>query len=60
VDCLETLEELGVEYRDMYMEGGGRSFTLVPALNDDDAHALALASLVMRNLQGWPEVPAQP
>ena len=58
VDCLETLEELGVEYRHLFMEGGGRSFTLVPALNDDDVHARALASIVMRNLQGWPGVPA--
>jgi ferrochelatase len=59
VDCLETLEELGVEYRQLFMEAGGRSFTLVPALNDDDAHANALLSIVMRNLQGWPGVPAQ-
>jgi ferrochelatase len=58
VDCLETLEELGVEYRHLFMEGGGRSFTLVPALNDDDAHAAALASIVLRNLSGWPGVPA--
>jgi ferrochelatase len=58
VDCLETLEELGVEYRHLYMEGGGRSFALVPALNDDDAHAAALASIVLRNLAGWPGVPA--
>lgn len=58
VDCLETLEELGVEYRHLYMEGGGRSFTLVPAPNDDDAHASALASIILRNLAGWPGVSA--
>jgi len=58
VDCLETLEELGVEYRHQFMAGGGNSFTLVPALNDDDAHAEALAAIVLRNLQGWPGVPA--
>jgi ferrochelatase len=58
VDCLETLEELGVEYRQQFMAGGGNSFTLVPALNDDDAHAAALAAIVLRNLQGWPGVPA--
>ena len=56
VDCLETLEELGVEYRHMFMEGGGSSFTLVPALNDDDEHAAALSAIVVRNLQGWPGV----
>jgi ferrochelatase len=59
VDCLETLEELGVEYRHQYLEAGGNSFTLVPALNDDDEHARVLATIVMRNLQGWPGVPAQ-
>jgi ferrochelatase len=59
VDCLETLEELGVEYRHQYLEAGGNSFTLVPALNDDDEHARVLAAIVMRNLQGWPGVPAQ-
>jgi ferrochelatase len=58
VDCLETLEELGVEYRHQYLEAGGTSFTLVPALNDDDEHARVLAAIVMRNLQGWRGVPA--
>jgi ferrochelatase len=58
VDCLETLEELGVEYRHQYLEAGGSRFTLVPALNDDDVHAAALAAIVKRNLQGWPGVPA--
>jgi ferrochelatase len=58
VDCLETLEELGVEYRHLFMEGGGNSFNLVPALNDDDVHAEALSRIVLRNLQGWPGVPA--
>jgi len=59
VDCLETLEELGVEYRHQYLEAGGNSFTLVPALNDDDEHARVLAEIVMRNLQGWTGVAAQ-
>ncbi|MFZ9087168.1 MAG: ferrochelatase, partial [Steroidobacteraceae bacterium] len=53
VDCLETLEEIGFEYREMYLNKGGQSFVLVPALNDDDIHAKALADLVQRNLGGW-------
>ncbi len=56
VDCLETLEELGVEYRHQYLEAGGQSFTLVPALNDDDVHARALAAIIRRQMQGWPGV----
>jgi protoporphyrin/coproporphyrin ferrochelatase len=53
VDCLETLEEVGVEYRDKFRELGGESLTLVPALNDDDRHAEALASIAQRHLTGW-------
>lgn len=46
VDCLETLEEIGVESRRKFLEAGGVSFTLVPALNDSDAHVAALCDLL--------------
>ena len=53
VDCLETLEEVAMEYRDKFMELGGESFSLVPALNDDDSHAEFLASIVERHIDQW-------
>ena len=53
VDCLETLEEVAIEYRDTFLELGGERLTLVPALNDDDRHAQVLAAIVERQLQGW-------
>lgn len=53
VDCLETLEEVAVEYRDKFVELGGESLTLVPALNDGGGHAGALASIIQRHLSGW-------
>ena len=53
VDCLETLEEVAIEYRDMFLELGGERLTLVPALNDDDRHAQILAAIVERQLKGW-------
>jgi ferrochelatase len=59
VDCLETIEEIGFEYREMYLNKGGRSFVLVPALNDDEIHADALTDIVMRNIAGWPGVPTR-
>lgn len=34
-DCLETIHEIGVEYREQFMEAGGEYFALVPNLNDD-------------------------
>jgi protoporphyrin/coproporphyrin ferrochelatase len=53
VDCLETLEEVAIEYRDKFLAMGGERLTLVPALNDDDRHAQVLAAIVGNQLQGW-------
>jgi ferrochelatase len=53
VDCLETLEEVAIEYRDTFLELGGERLTLVPALNDDDRHVQVLATIVKNQLQGW-------
>jgi len=33
-DCLETIHEIGVEYRHQYLSAGGDSFHLIPNLND--------------------------
>jgi protoporphyrin/coproporphyrin ferrochelatase len=51
VDCLETLEEVAMEYRDRFIQWGGEQLTLVPCLNDDDVHALALANIVKGRLR---------
>lgn len=53
VDCLETLEEVAMEYRDQFLALGGEQLTLVPALNDDDSHAGFLASIVERHIDRW-------
>jgi ferrochelatase len=53
VDCLETLEEVAIEYRDRFLEWGGERLTLVPGLNDGDDHAAALAAIVRNRLAGW-------
>jgi ferrochelatase len=53
VDCLETLEEVAIEYRDRFLEWGGERLTLVPGLNDDAEHATALAAIVKNRLKGW-------
>ena len=35
-DCLETLEEINIGGREIFMANGGQSFTMIPCLNDDD------------------------
>jgi ferrochelatase len=53
VDCLETLEEVAMEYRLQFMQLGGERFDLIPCLNDDDRHAELLAAVIRQNLAGW-------
>ncbi len=57
-DCLETLEEIGQENRDNFIEAGGQVFEYIPALNSRTDHIDALASLVERHVQGWLEAEA--
>lgn len=53
VDCLETLEEVAIEYRERFREWGGERLTLVAGLNDDDDHAQALLAIIRNKLAGW-------
>ncbi len=52
-DCLETLEEIGIEGRQTYLGAGGKEFHAIPCLNDHPLWIGALAGLVLRHLQGW-------
>ena len=45
VDCLETLEEIAIRYRDLFIAAGGKKFEYIPALNASDAHVKVLASV---------------
>lgn len=56
-DCLETIEEIGVENRHYFMEAGGERYDYIPCLNSDAGHIDALATLVEEQLQGWTEKP---
>jgi ferrochelatase len=58
VDCLETLQEIGIEYRERFLEEGGEDLKLVPGLNDGERHVRALSDIVLRALDGW--APAAP
>ncbi|KAA8733344.1 ferrochelatase [Acinetobacter qingfengensis] len=37
-DCLETLEELAVENRGVFLTNGGQDYAYIPALNTDSGH----------------------
>lgn len=52
-DCLETIEEIGEENREYFLEAGGERYEYIAALNADEAHILALTKLLESHLQGW-------
>jgi ferrochelatase len=48
-DCLETLEEIGMENRDAFLAAGGEQYQYIPALNARANHVAALRALVLRD-----------
>lgn len=53
VDCLETLEEIAGECKEVFLEAGGEAFNLIPCLNDSEDHIHLMATLVEQHTQGW-------
>ena len=52
-DCLETLEELDIENRAVFLANGGEKLAYVPCLNDSDAGLRVIEAIVRRELMGW-------
>jgi ferrochelatase len=52
-DCLETIEEIGMENRDIFLEHGGENFAAIPCLNDSAAGIGVIRHVVARELMGW-------
>ena len=52
-DCLETLEEIALAGREIFLQSGGEHFDYVPALNARSDHAGALARLIARASADW-------
>ena len=52
-DCLETLEEIGVENAEYFHDAGGEKFAAMPCLNDSDEGLDVLETVARRELMGW-------
>ncbi|WP_206483407.1 ferrochelatase [Thalassotalea sp. G2M2-11] len=50
VDCLETLEELVHENKDIFIQAGGEQYHYIAALNDRDDHCQLIADIIENNL----------
>ena len=52
-DCLETLEEIGVENAGYFREAGGERFAAIPCLNDSVEGLAVIEAVARRELKGW-------
>ena len=52
-DCLETLEEVNIGYRKLFLESGGRKFHYIPCLNDHPQHIFMFAEIVRNSALNW-------
>ncbi|MGI4983365.1 MAG: ferrochelatase [Janthinobacterium lividum] len=55
-DCLETIEEIGMEVRDAFLGAGGQDYRRIPCVNDADGWIAGLSTICRDNLAGWPGV----
>jgi ferrochelatase len=47
-DCLEKLEEIAIRGKEMFLEAGGESFTMIPCLNTNPVWVKAIENLIFR------------
>jgi ferrochelatase len=52
-DCLETLEEIAMEAREIFLEHGGKDYRYIPCLNSNPKWIEALRDIAYEHLLGW-------
>jgi protoporphyrin/coproporphyrin ferrochelatase len=52
-DCLETLFELGIENRHIFLKNGGVNYDVIPCLNDSELGMMLIHDHVAREIKGW-------
>ncbi len=52
-DCLETLEEIAMEGKEIFQHAGGKDYFAIPCINSHPEWISAMQNIVEENLQGW-------
>lgn len=52
-DCLETLEEIALRGRELFLSRGGQFLTYIPCLNAQSGSILFYDGLLAREMSGW-------
>ena len=52
-DCLETLDEIKNEAKELFIQNGGKKLNYVNCLNDTSRGINLYKELIIQNLKGW-------
>ena len=52
-DCVETLEEIAEQNKEIFLDHGGEDFAALPCLNDSPEGMRVIETVVDRELAGW-------
>ena len=58
-DCIETVEEIGMEGRDIFLKYGGRDFHRIDCVNASPSFIDSIGEICLENLAGWRDLGAQ-
>ena len=50
MDCLETIEEIDEENKEIFLDSGGEAFHYIACLNDNDEHVEAVNNLITKKI----------
>ena len=53
VDCLETLEEIKIQYSELFIKNGGKELVYIPCLNSGEDHINMISDIIRENIKGW-------
>lgn len=49
-DCIETIEEICIQAKEIFISNGGKKFTYIPCLNDSEEHIKMLYNLIEKTI----------
>ena len=53
VDCLETIEEIDDENKEIFIDAGGEKFGYIPCLNDSQQHIKFIKDFLQKQTYIW-------
>lgn len=57
VDCLETIEEINMQYKELFIEKGGKNLRYISSLNDGESNIELFKSMIFEELGSWAKEP---